>query len=80
METESLKVREWLSVPQVAECLGVSVFTVYRLVERKRIPSTRIGRRVLIDRLELDRLLKSGGIPSSTGSGPSPANPNGGGA
>jgi excisionase family DNA binding protein len=48
----------WLSVPQAAEYAGVSPRTITRLLERGRIRSTRIGRRVLLHRDDLDAYLK----------------------
>lgn len=49
------------SVEEAAESLGVSAWTVYRLVENghlARIP--HMGRRVLIARIELERFAAQG--------------------
>lgn len=49
------------SVDEAADVLGLSTWSVYRLVERGdlgRIPHT--GRRVLIARIELERFAASG--------------------
>lgn len=43
-----------LSVPEAAELLSLSVIYVYKLVEARRIPHVRVGKRVL---LESDSLL-----------------------
>ena len=46
-----------LTVPEVARLLGVSRMTAYTAVREGTIPSIRIGRRVLIPRAALYRLL-----------------------
>lgn len=38
------EVERWLSVDEIASHLGVSKETVYRWLEKKRIPAHRIGR------------------------------------
>jgi excisionase family DNA binding protein len=45
------------TVPQVAELLGISVNSVYRGVARGELPSIRVGRRLLVPRPALERLL-----------------------
>ena len=54
--------KAWMSVVEAAEYLGVSKFTMYRAVKGDVVPHTRFGRRILINRIELDRLLQAGGI------------------
>ena len=49
-----------MSVPEAARLLGVSRMTAYSAVREGTIPSLRIGRRVLVPRAELDRLLAGG--------------------
>jgi excisionase family DNA binding protein len=49
-----------LSVPEAAQLLGVSRMTAYSAVREGTIPSLRIGRRVLVPRAALDRLLAQG--------------------
>lgn len=46
-----------VSVPEAARLLGVSRMTAYSAVCEGTIPSLRIGRRVLVPRAALDRLL-----------------------
>ena len=48
----------WLSEDQAADYLGVSKRTVQRMVARKRVRSTTIGRRRLLHRDDLDRAVK----------------------
>lgn len=49
---------EVLSVPDAAEYLGVATTTMYRLIDRQRVPyfSTPIGGRLRIRIVDLDRL------------------------
>jgi excisionase family DNA binding protein len=50
-----------ITVPEAARILGVSRMTAYTAVREGAIPSLRIGRRVLIPRIALDRLLAQAG-------------------
>jgi excisionase family DNA binding protein len=44
-------------VPEVAELLGISRTTAYECVRRGEIPAITLGRRVLVARAALDRLV-----------------------
>lgn len=46
-----------LTVEEAAELLGISRAFAYQLVARNELPSLRLGRRVVIPRRALDRLL-----------------------
>jgi excisionase family DNA binding protein len=46
-----------VTVPEAAQLLGVSRMTAYAAVREGSIPSLRIGRRVLVPRVALERLL-----------------------
>ncbi|MHB8438522.1 MAG: helix-turn-helix domain-containing protein [Acidimicrobiales bacterium] len=46
-----------LSVEEAAEALGISRALAYEAVRRGEIPNIRIGRRILVPRSALDRLL-----------------------
>jgi len=46
-----------ITVPQAAELLGISSNAAYIGVKRGHIPSVRIGRRILIPRVALERML-----------------------
>ena len=46
-----------LTVPEAARLLGISRMTAYTAVRERTIPSLRIGRRVLVPRAALYRLL-----------------------
>jgi excisionase family DNA binding protein len=49
--------RAWLSMRDAAAELGVDPRTLRRLVERGRIRTTSLGRRRLVPREDIDRLL-----------------------
>lgn len=46
-----------LTVEEAAELLGISRAFAYSLVARNELPSLKLGRRVVIPRRALDRLL-----------------------
>jgi excisionase family DNA binding protein len=48
-----------LTVEEAAATLGISRASAYEAVRRGEIPSIRIGRRVLVPRVRLDRLLSA---------------------
>ena len=47
------------SVPEVARLLGINRNTAYELAARGELPTVRLGKRVLIVRAGLERLLSS---------------------
>ncbi|MDG7002202.1 MAG: helix-turn-helix domain-containing protein [Nitrososphaerota archaeon] len=51
--------RSVLTVEEAAEMLGLSRAFAYEAVNRGEIPSIRIGRRILVPKVALDRLLDS---------------------
>ena len=51
----------FLDVEGAAEYLGLSRKAVYRLVERRRLPHRRAGKRLLFDRAELRAWVERGG-------------------
>ena len=55
-----------LTVLQTAKLLRLSKNGVYEAVARGQVPSIRIGRRVLIPRLALERMLEAAGTPVGT--------------
>jgi excisionase family DNA binding protein len=56
------------TVDETARLLGVSRMTAYAAVRAGAIPSIRIGRRVLVPRVALDRLLSGAAEGSDRGS------------
>ncbi len=49
-----------LNVEGSARYLGVRKCTIYSWAARKKIPSVKIGRRLLFDRKDLDDLIEKG--------------------
>lgn len=45
------------SVTEAAPLLGVSVYMVRALIRQRRLPYHRIGRRIVLDRVDLERFL-----------------------
>ncbi len=46
-----------LSVAEAAPVLGVSVFTVRAWIRQRRLPFFRVGRRIVLDRQDLEAFL-----------------------
>ncbi len=51
-------VRETMTVEEAGKVLGVGRAAAYRAVGRGDIPALRVGKKILIPRLALDRLLR----------------------
>lgn len=49
-----------LSVPEAAKMLGLSKNFTYELVRQGAIPSIKLGKRILISRMQLEEILKRG--------------------
>ena len=62
--------RATLSVRETAARLGISKNVAYEAVRRGEIPSIRLGGRILIPKVALDRLLETGAKSASSGPGP----------
>jgi len=52
-----------LSVEETSQLLGLSINSTYEAIRTGRIPSVRIGRRLLVPRLALDSMLESASAP-----------------
>ena len=50
----------WLSVVEIAEHLGISKETVYRWLEKRKIPSHKVGKQWKFKASEVDAWVKSG--------------------
>jgi excisionase family DNA binding protein len=50
-----------ISVPEAARLLGIARMTAYAAVRDGTLPALRIGRRLVIPRVALDRLLARAG-------------------
>ena len=53
--------RETLTVQEVAKILGIGRNSAYELVAQGRIPSLRLGKRLVIPRMALERMLEEAG-------------------
>ena len=51
----------WLSVVEIAEHLGISKETVYRWLDKGKIPSSKVGKQWKFKISEVDEWVKSGG-------------------
>jgi excisionase family DNA binding protein len=50
--------RDTYTVPEVARRLGISRNAAYEGVQRREIPSIRIGHRIVVPRPALERMLR----------------------
>lgn len=57
----------WLSVEEIAEYLGVKRDTVYKWIERKRMPAHKVGSLWKFKRDEVDQWVRSGDASESPG-------------
>lgn len=55
------KPERWLSVEEIAKHLGVSKETIYRWVEKQKIPAHKVGRQWKFKATEVDKWIESGG-------------------
>lgn len=62
----------WLSVDEICAHLGISRDTVYKWIDRKRMPAHRVGRLRKFMKAEVDEWVRAGG-----GSESEPAGDNG---
>jgi excisionase family DNA binding protein len=53
-----------LSVPQVAERLGVTVSCIRRWILERKITTVKLGRLIRIPSAEIERLISSGSRPA----------------
>jgi len=49
-----------ISVEETAKYLGVQKSTIHSWAWRRKIPSVKIGRRLLFDQEDLDRMIEAG--------------------
>lgn len=57
----------WVSVDQIAEHLGVTRDSIYRWIDRKRLPAHRIGRLWKFQVSEVDDWVRTGGADDEKG-------------
>ena len=58
----ALDKRLCITVPEAAEMLGISRNFAYELVKQKQLPVIQFGKRLLIPRVALERMLEKGGL------------------
>ncbi|MBS1984457.1 MAG: helix-turn-helix domain-containing protein [Bdellovibrionales bacterium] len=63
METSAAP-EPWFSVEEIAKHLGVSKETIYRWLERQKIPAHRIGKLWKFKASDVDAWIKQGGAIS----------------
>jgi len=69
----------WLSVDEICKHLGVSNDTVYKWIDKHRMPAHRMGRLWKFKRSEVDVWVKEGGAAGNSPGAPiQPITPNGG--
>lgn len=56
----AIEKRLCITVPEAAEMLGISRNFAYELVKQGQLPVIRFGRRLLIPRLALEKMLEKG--------------------
>jgi len=61
------------TVEEARRLLGLSRGLMYEAIRRGEIPSIHIGRRILVPRAALERLLQQGVIPTSDASSRTPS-------
>jgi len=57
---------KWITVDAVAEYLGVASITIYRWLEKGRIPAHRVGKQWRFKPSEIDEWVKSGSASDNT--------------
>ena len=51
----------WLSVEEICKYLGISNDTVYRWIDKRKMPANKVGRLWKFKKSEVDEWVKSGG-------------------
>ena len=65
----------WVSVDQIAEHLGVTRDSIYRWIDRKRLPAHRVGRLWKFKLSEVDDWVRAGGADDAAGNDAPTASP-----
>lgn len=58
----------WLSVDEIAEYLGIKRDTVYKWIDRKRLPAHKVGSLWKFRKEEIDNWVRSGNASDSSNS------------
>ena len=59
-----------LSVREAGVFLGVSVYTIRAWIRQRRVPFHRLGRRIVLDQIDLERFLAAHRVEAREDSGP----------
>ena len=59
-QSENLSSQRWLSVAEIATYLGVKQDTVYKWIDRKRMPAHKVGRLWKFKIYEIDNWVRKG--------------------
>ena len=57
---------QWVSVDQIANHLNVRALTIYKWLERKKMPAHKVGRLWRFKISEIDSWVRSGGASDSS--------------
>lgn len=57
--TKHVEKRETLTIPEVAQILGIGRNSAFAAASRGELPTIRLGRRILVPRAALERLLEA---------------------
>jgi excisionase family DNA binding protein len=57
----------WLSVDEICAHLGISRDTVYKWIDKKKLPAHRVGRLWKFMKAEVDEWVRAGGSESKKG-------------
>lgn len=55
----NLKAKEYLSISEVCQLIGISRRTLYRMIERQELSIGKFGKRTIIRRIDIDLLFKA---------------------
>lgn len=56
---KAIQEQDFLNIQETCELLGISRMTLYRMIKDGRIPATKIGRRTIIARKNIDQLFNT---------------------
>ena len=62
----------WVSVDEVAQHLGVSKDTIYRWIDTRGLPASKVGRLWKCKLTEVDAWVRDGGAAEDRGESPPP--------
>lgn len=52
--------RQWMTVPETAMYLGLTKKAIYGLVQRRELPHSKMGKRLMFNKVEIDKMLEKG--------------------